>query len=140
MLSQGKLIAGILRDILEEIKQLRLEMRSHFQNAPDDPPDPGPRPLTRLAVTMEDVITIKYKDVSETFVEVIDKLGRKRVRDLKLEVNGKPLMSTSEDDQQRRKLGGFYINVGTSTERKKRLLEEIASGLKADLKVEIIPK
>ncbi len=140
MLSQGKLIAGILRDILEEIKQLRLEMRSHFQTAPDDPPDPGPRPLTRLAVTMEDVITIKYKDVSETFVEVIDKLGRKRVRDLKLEVNGKPLMSTSEDDQQRRKLGGFYINVGTSTERKKRLLEEIASGLKADLKVEIIPK
>ena len=78
--------------------------------------------------------------MSETFVEVIDKLGRKRVRDLKLEVNGKPLMSTSEDDQQRRKLGGFYINVGTSTERKKRLLEEIASGLKADLKVEIIPK
>ena len=77
MLSQGKLIAGILRDILEEIKGL--EMRSHFQTAPDDPPDPG---HGRLAVTMEDVITIKYKDVSETFVEVIDKLGRKRVRDL----------------------------------------------------------
>ena len=140
MLLQGKLIAGILRDILEEIKQLRLEMRSHFQTAPDDPPDPGPRPLTRLAVTMPDGTTIPDDTAASTFVEVIDKLGRRDVKNLNLKVNGKDLMSTSEDDQQRRKLGGFYINVGTSTERKKRLLEDIASRLKADLKVEIIPK
>ena len=104
----------------------------------DDAPDRNPP--TRLAVTMSDGTTIKHRDASDTFVEVIDYIGRWQVRDLKLEVNGKPLMITSEDDQNRHKLGGFYINVGTSTKTKKRLLEDIASHLKVELKVEIIPK
>ena len=100
----------------------------------------GKTPPTRLAVTMPNRPVIKHKNASGTFVEIIDKLGRRRVKGLDLKVNGKDLMSTSEDDQQRRKLGGYYINVGTSTERKKRLLEDIASGLNVRLKVEIIPK
>ena len=100
MLSQGdRLLASILQDILEEIKQLRLEMRSN--------PD-RKRPRTRLAVTMDDGTTIDDETAASTFVKVIKKLGRRRVRDLNLKVNGKDLMSTSEDDQQRRKVGGYY--------------------------------
>ena len=89
---------------------------------------------------MPDKTTIDEKIAADTFVKVIDKLGRRRVKALDLKVNGKDLMSTSEDDQPRRKLGGYYINVGTSTKRKSDLLEEIASKLGEPLKVEIIPK
>ena len=103
--------------------------------APDEPPDR--RPPTRLAVTMHDGTTIDDKTAASTFVKVIKKLGKRRVKDLNLKINGKDLMSTSEDDQQRRKVGGYYINIGTSTERKKRLLEDIASRLDVGLEVEI---
>ena len=108
--------------------------------SPDDAPGPGPQPPTRLAVTMPDGTVIKHKNASDTFVEAIDELGRRKVKNLDLKVNGKDLMSTSEDDQQRRKLGGYLINVGISTERKKRVLEDIASRLDVELNVEIIPK
>ena len=97
-------------------------------------------PPTRLAVTMPDGTVIKHQNASDTFVEVIDKLGRREVKKLDLEVNGKDLMSTFKDDQQRHKLGGYYINVGISTERKKKVLEDIASRLDVELEVEIIPK
>ena len=89
---------------------------------------------------MPDGTVIKHKNASDTFVEVIDEIGRRKVKNLDLKVNGTDLMSTSEDGQSRRKLGGYYINVGTSTEKKKRILEDIASRLNVRLKVEIIPK
>ena len=107
------------------------------------PPDSNPPisvPPTRLSVTMPNGTVVKYKHAADTFVEVIDKIGRRRVKNLDLKVNGTDLMSTSEDGQQRRKLGGHYINVGTSTKKKKNLLEEIDSRLNVGLKVEIIPK
>ena len=110
---------------------------ARLQEKTDEPPNSPP---TRLAVTMPNGTMIKHKNAADTFIEVIKKLGRKRVKDLDLQVNGRNLMSTSEDDQQRRKLGGYYINVGTSTKRKSDLLEEIASKLGEPLKVEIIPK
>ena len=124
-----------LTDMQSEISDVRREMRQ-LNNKPDD----KPRPPTHLAVTMPNGTVVKRKDASDTFVEVIRRIGKKRVKDLNLKVNRKDLMSTSEDYQQRIKLGGYYINVGTSTDRKKRLLEDIASRLDVRLEVKIIPK
>ena len=109
--------------------------------APDEAPNGcGKKTATRLAVTMPDGTKIDDKTAASTFVKVIDRLGRREVKNLNLKINGADLMSTSEDDQQRRKLGGYYINVGTPTKRKSDLLKEIASELGEPLKVEIIPK
>lgn len=130
-----KLDLHIMKIVINELDRLNSEELDQVEDLTD-----APSPPTRLAVTMPDGTVIKHQYASDTFVEVIDELGRRKVKKLDLKVNGTDLMSTSEDDQQRRKLGGYYINVGTPTERKKRLLEDIASGLNVRLKVEIIPK
>lgn len=106
----------------------------------DHDADDGRNPPTQLDVTMPNGEKICCDDAASTFVEVINKIGRRKVKQLNLEINKKDLMSTSEDDQQRIKLGGYYINVGTSTSRKKTILEDIASRLGVSLEVEIIPK
>ena len=109
--------------------------------APDNPARRSSRSSqTRLAVTLNGT-TIDDKVAASAFVEVIDRIGIQRVKDLNLTVNGTDLISASEDTQQRRELDGYWINVNTSTQVKKRLLEDIASGLDdVRLTVEIIPK
>ena len=124
----------LLTDMQSQIRDVRNEMRQLKNHEPDK------KPPTRLAVTMSDRTVVKCENASNTFVEVIRKLGRRRVKDLNLKVNRKDLMSTTEDDQQRLKLGGYWIHVDSSTKRKKGLLEDIASGLDVKLEVEIIPK
>ena len=131
----------IMKIVIQELDRLNSEELSQVEEKLDKIVlADAPNPSTRLAVTMPDGTVIKHKNASDTFVEVIDELGRRKVKNLDLKVNGKDLMSTSEDDQQRRKLGGYLINVGISTERKKRVLEDIASRLDVELNVEIIPK
>ena len=102
----------------------------------------GKKSWTRLAVTMHDGTTVDDKVAANTFVEVIRLLGIQRVKDLNMKINnGRDLISTSEaSEQQQRELDGHHINVTTSTQVKKDLLEYIASGLDVSLKVEIIPK
>ena len=110
------------------------------QLIPPDTGEPKPVPPTRLAVTMPNGTTIADETAASTFVKVIDKLKRRDVKRLNLKVNGRDLMSTSEDDQQRLKLGGYWVHVDSSTDRKKRLLEHIASRLDVTLEVKTIPK
>ena len=124
-----------LTDMQAEIRDVRNEMRQLKNHKTDKHTAP-----TRLSVTMPDGTVVEHKHASDTFVEVIDKIGRRAVKKLDLIVNGKDLMSTSKDNQQRRKLGGYYINVGTSTEKKVSLLADIDSLLDVGLWVEIIPK
>ena len=149
ILSQERLLEEEIRPLctaleetsmqLEEIADL-IEFEIIVRLATSDRRPKKPRPPTRLAVTIPNGTVVKYKNASDTFVEVIKRLGRRRVKDLNLKVNGRDLMSASEDDQQRHKLGGYWINVGTSTKRKKDILEDIAARLDVKLEVEIIPK
>ncbi|RKU14258.1 hypothetical protein C6502_01310 [Candidatus Poribacteria bacterium] len=124
-----------LADMQKEIRDVKNEMRQLKKDKTDKRASP-----TRLSVTMPDGMVIEYKDAADTFVTVIDKIGRKDVKILDLKVSGTDLMSTSEDGLPRRKLGGYYIHVGTSTKKKASLLAEIDSRLDVGLWVEIIPK
>ena len=124
-----------LTDMQAEIRDVRNEMRQLKNHKTDKRTSP-----TRLSVTMSDGTVVEHKHASDTFVEVIDRIGRRDVKKLDLIVNGQDLMSTSKDNQQRRKLGGYYINVGTSTEKKVSLLADIDSLLDVGLWVKIIPK
>lgn len=104
-------------------------------------PPPPPNRNPGLFVTMSDGITVNHSVSATTFAEVIEKLGVERVRDLKHKVGRLPLISTSKDPiLGQRKSGRYYIMTNTSTNKKRVLLERIASDLGEPLKVEIIDK
>ncbi len=93
-----------------------------------------------LLVTMHNGETINHKVSAITFVEVIEKLGIDRVRNLN-KVYIIPLISTSKNSRYtQRKSGRYYIMTNTDTKTKKRLLEEIAADLQEPMKVKIIEK
>ena len=111
--------------------------------APDKSPSRrGKRPSTRLTVTMDDGTMINHKNAVDTFVEVIRTIGIQRVKDLKIEVHGRDLISTSDDRTvARREVDGYHIHLNSNTKTKRDVLvEDIASRLNVRLKVEIVPK
>ena len=86
----------------------------------DESEGEGKKPPTRLVVTMlPDGETIAHHNATETFAEVIEKLGIDRVKAVFPELN---------------------MEGQTNTKTKKRILEEIARRLEKPLKVEIVPK
>lgn len=108
---------------------------------PDPDPDPVPKPPTHLVVTMPNGEKIADGSASDTFVEVIRKLGKVKVKNLNKMYNNLPLISTSDNPKYTtHKLGKYFILNHFSTQRKKRILEEIASDLGVMLKVEIVQK
>ncbi|MCY4568142.1 MAG: type I restriction enzyme HsdR N-terminal domain-containing protein [Candidatus Poribacteria bacterium] len=106
-------------------------------------PDNGKHRSSRnpgLFVTMPDGEEINHKVSAITFAEVIEKLGIERVRNLN-KVYIIPIISTSKHHTyNQHKSGRYYIMTHCDTKTKKRLLEEIASDLSVQLRVEIIEK
>ena len=95
----------------------------------------------RLRVTMDDGEVIERKVGLTTFIEVIEKLGVERVKDLNLIRNTIPLISNSKHPvREQRQLGQYYIVSRITTRDKKRILDQIAKKLEIDLKVEIVDK
>ena len=96
-----------------------------------------------LIVTMPDGERIKNKKPTDTFVNVIEKIGIEKVRDLNLIAVGAsknravplPLISPYSDPHSQRKSGSYFIAVGNSTLQKGKWLEEIASHLRITMKV-----
>lgn len=123
-----------------------------LKNLKEDPPSRKVSPPTsgskkawtkRLLVTMPSGEIISNTFSSKTFAEVIEKLGVERVKSLELWQSGIPLISTEKHSvYNQQKSGVYYIMTNTSTEEKKKLLDEIALKLKISekLKVEIIMK
>ena len=99
-------------------------------------------PLTRLCVTMPDGKVIDSHHAKDTFVDVIAELGLEEAsRVVPNAVSKEPFFphnpKKAASTVQR---GEFYINTHNSTERKKRILEQLASNLNVQLKIEIIDK
>ena len=94
---------------------------------------------TRLRVTMPDRDVIEHPKATDTWIEVILKLGPDQV----LEVDEGQIISTSPNFRSNRpemQHGQYYIAKDYSTKDKKRLLEKIASRLRVQLKVEMVEK
>ena len=93
-----------------------------------------------LVVIMPNREVINHSRASDTFVEVIEKLGIEKVRDL----NKKyiiPLISDSKHPKYNQaRSGNYYIMTNSNTETKKRLLDEIASDLGVYLDTKIVDK
>ena len=94
---------------------------------------------TRLVATMSNGEVIEHHNATDTWIEVILKLGPDQV----LEVDQGQIISTSPNFRSGRpevQHGQYYIAKDYSTKDKKRLLEKIASRLGVWLKVEIVDK
>ena len=93
-----------------------------------------------LAVKMADGRWISEDTAIDTFIEVIKALGIEKVKNLGLFVNGIPLVADCDyPDKAQRKVeietGTYYIVSGTNTEKKKRILDNIAVWLERDMTV-----
>lgn len=125
--------------VLKFVKSL-VQVESHSKETPLPPipkkiPSPPIISSSRFVVTMSDGERIDYPVAADTFAEVIERLGLKRVE----KVNPK-LLSTSNTYRAFRQRGRYYINVGFSNGQKKNILENLANALGARLLVESHPK
>ncbi len=127
--------------VLDFLKSLERKIGPDKGNGPS--PSGSRKKNKGLFVTMPNGEQINHKVSAITFVEVIEKIGVERVKNLRpeLKVNATPLISTSDDPTyNQHKSGRYYIMTQSSTKRKKRLLEKIASELSVQLQVEIVDK
>ena len=96
-----------------------------------------------LVVTMPTGEKIAHDIGADTFVEVIEKLGIEKVKNLGDKATRSPIILTSKSDNVNlnpRKSGRYYIRTQGTVGWKKKILEKIASNLGVRLKVEIISK
>lgn len=120
--------------ILDFLKSLKREIK----------PPPKRKHLTRnpgLFVTMPDGEIINHKFSATTFVEVIEKLGIERVKNLKRQELGIPFIDTTRHSKySQQQSGQYYIMTNNSTAKKQRNLKEIGLALDVQLQVEIVEK
>lgn len=85
----------------------------------------------RLVVTLPDRgILIRCQQATDTFVEVIKRIGIERVAGLDIEIAGIPLVSMTEHPARaQRPEGPYYITMGLAPVDMARRLEQIASQL-----------
>jgi len=95
----------------------------------------GPR--TNLRVVLDGEKFENEKAVT-TFIEVMKRIGLERVRSLGLTWCKIPLVDTEENEKYTQKYEeGYYINVNSSTEQKRKHLYDIAEGLGLEILVEV---
>ena len=93
---------------------------------------------TNLRVVFENK-TIVHEKAVITFMEILRRIGFERVRGLGLKWCGIPLISMEEEGKYVQKYeSGYYVNVNSSTERKRKQLYDIAEAFKLPIQVDII--
>ena len=95
----------------------------------------------RLVVTLpDDGILIRCQLATDTFVEVLKRIGLERVEGLDIEIAGIPLVSTTDyPDRPQRKVGEYYITMGLDPGNMRNKLGQIASELEISLYAELFP-
>ena len=97
---------------------------------------PGYPPGGKLTVTMPNGEKIRHRYAPDTFVEVLEKIGLKRIAELDIMCRNAPLveMFPSPNVRQRRS-GIYYITVDTHSRYMTKMLLRIAVTLDIDLVV-----
>ena len=98
-----------------------------------------------LAVQMEEGTWIAESTGIDTFIEVIKAIGIEEVKKLDLLVNEIPLIADCDYEGKAQKkveteTGTYWIVSGTDTEKKKKILDDIADRLNVDMTVFANPK
>jgi len=94
-------------------------------------------PSGNISVTFRDGEIINRKNVTDTFVECIEKIGFEKIMDLKIISSGIPLISKIKEERPQRQIGEFWISTNSSTNSKASILNKINRELDLKLKIEI---
>ena len=97
----------------------------------------------RLVVAMPDNgVLIRCENATDTFVEVIKRIGIESVKNLNIEIGNIPLISTTEfpNPPAQRKVGEYYITMGMAPEGMAIRLRQIAGHLSIPLYAELFPQ
>ncbi len=93
----------------------------------------------KIRVQFPDGTEYSYHNVTDTFVQTIQKIGLERVRNLNIETSSVTLISTSKHPKySQRHLGKYYLMVDLSTRNKFNILQKINKMLNLGLKIEIV--
>lgn len=95
---------------------------------------------TGLMVTFPDGKVINRRYAYETLIDVVEKIGVKKVESLHVKHLGLDFVSKSKDDfyNQHELSGGYLIVTHSATVKKRQQIEEISERLNLGLKVEIV--
>jgi hypothetical protein len=95
---------------------------------------------TGLMVTFPDGKVINNRYAYETLIEAVQKVGVQKVESLKIKHLGLDFISKTVDDfyNQHEIPGGYFILTHSSTDKKKRQIEEISKKLGLGLQVEVV--
>ena len=95
----------------------------------------------RLVVELPDHgALIRCELATDTFVEVVKRIGIERVKSRDIDVAGIPLISTTNvPNRAQRKVDGYYITMGLAPEGMASKLREIAEDPGITLYAELFP-
>lgn len=97
-------------------------------------------PRTALKVTFPDGTVFFKKTAADTFIASLQKIGLKRVFELGLQCNNYPLVSKIKaPEYNQTETDGYWVMTHSSTEGKRKQLYDIATGLKFELTVDVVP-
>ncbi len=120
--------------------------------APEVPPEPKPatkraphtkEPASRLIIKLPNGEIISEDDAADTLVAFINMVGVERVLPLKIVVNKQPFVARSpmpkygKSATSWKQVGAYYIETLSSTDRKRRIIADIASALGISISAEI---
>ena len=120
--------------------------------APEVPPEPKPattrahhtkEPASRLTIKLPDGAILSEDDAADTLVAFINMVGVERVIPLKIVVNKQPFVARSpmpkygKSASSWKPVGDYYIETLSNTERKRRIITDIASALGISISAEI---
>lgn len=116
----------------QRIKSDRIEKRIPFRKKNN---------RTGIIAIFADGQKIAGDTAARTFVEIINRIGVERVKNLDIHVNRIPLISTFKDEKygaSQYTCGKYYVITHSSTIEKANILNRIISLLNEKIKVEII--
>jgi len=140
-----------LRDFCKRVNILAAEWRETFAEQADEEPSEQEQQAartilsaskgsrTRLLVKFKDGVAIAEKTAAQTLTKVIERVGFEKVAALKISVNKENLVSMSRSKKyQDTEVAPYFIKTHSSTDQKKRHLEQISEALNLGLEVAVI--
>ena len=92
----------------------------------------------QLEVTMPNGEIIRHRYSTDTFCEVIKKIGVEQIRSLDLTYAGSPFLDPNPDHYRLHSIGGYRVGMPNPIDKKAEVLNKIAKGLGINLTARII--
>ena len=130
--------------LAKELSSLAKNIRGRLQDIRHQKTPRGSNvPPKQLRVEFPDGTIACENKATDTFVQVLDYIGLKRVSELPIKRFGCPLVSTRKQESasmylMARELNGYFIQTTSSTDQKAKFIQRIAKKLDIKITVNIL--